>query len=259
MWRGLIVALVVVASDPRAADACTCAFDFQVPARDVVEVPVNMRELVFYASPTTAYGLYTDLNEPPVPLGTPRRIWGDSQYMSLVPIAAPLQPNTAYMLAPGALMQFRTTAVADDEPPGVVALEDIAIRFVDKEDSGNTCGVNRLAVSGRLVPPADAASIWVRFRGAGTVQERLLPPSETALWSLGTAYCNIRLDLQPDTTYELDVWARDLAGNEGPVASTTVHVADAGGCATTRSSGLLLVALSLMIRRRRVAGVHGRA
>ena len=260
MWRGVLVAFLLVSGDVRTAAACTCGFEFQLPARDTADVPVNLRDLVFASSSTAAeYSLQAGSSA--VAFGTPRQVWGSSQPVHLVPLAAPLEPNTVYTLwrNGGVLSQFRTSAAPDDEPPGAVGLEDVAIQFVDNP-VGSSCGVKRFSVSGRLVVPPDAASIWVRFARAGEVQERLLPASATTLSSLGTTACSVRLDLEPDTMYEVDVWARDLAGNEGPLTTKSVYIRDAGGgCATTPSSSFLLTTLALLIRRRRVAVVRARA
>jgi hypothetical protein len=80
---------------------------------------------------------------------------------------------------------------------------------------------------------------------------------EETVWfpgTLGTATCQVRLELVEDETYLVEAWTIDVAGNASEV--TTQDVLVDGGCAATRpgsfGGGIVVLALALRRRRRRV-------
>ena len=260
VWRVLVVAAVLTAAGARRADACICIYD-PVPDDNTVEVPVNVRDVLMRVASNAELVLESTAGGA-IPLGAPVAVGPPWSYMHLVSLAAPLSPNTQYTVwNDAARLTFRTSALVDEESPGSVGFDNIGFGYIDREDRNSSCGTNRLDVYGRLLVPPDAATLWIRFRHGDAVQERLVKASEWALERIGTSACSIGITLEPDTTYELDVWARDLAGNEGPVTTTSVYIRDAG-CSAAGSSSFLLTALSLvglLIRNRRVAAVNARA
>jgi len=230
-----------------------------MPPLDSTEVPVNVRELVF----ASYYGPFelrrSDTNDV-VPIGTPQLAWGPSGPVQRVSVNAVLAPSTAYALLESGVerLRFRTGTTADDVAPGPVGIEEFSIKSFEPDDDGGSCRPNTWDTTSRLVVPSDATTIGVRFTGEGRVQEFVLSANERALEAFGTGTCMVHVALDEGRQYDVEVWARDLAGNEGPVAKTPVEVTGCGCRSTSPHSGLALLLIAYLRRRRRSGANHDR-
>jgi len=185
----------------------------------------------------------------------PQPAWGPSGPVQRVSVDAILAPSSPYALWAGELQRlwFRTGTSADDVPPGSVRIDELAIETVDPDDEASSCSPNTRRTTSRLVLPSDAVTIGVRFTGDGDVQEFVLPANELTLNMFGTGTCTVHVDLDEGRAYDVEVWARDLAGNEGPIAKTTVEVTGCGCRSSDPTSGLVLLLFAFLRRRSRVA------
>ena len=192
-----------------------------------------------------------------VPIGTPGPAWGSTKGVNRVSIDAPLAPSTSYALWGNGnkLLRFRTGTTVDDIAPGPVEIEQLSLETIDPAGDDGTCRTGTWETTSRLVLPPDAMTLGVRFTRDGRAQEFVVYAGELALQAFGAGTCMIHVDLEQDQLYDVEVWARDLAGNDGPIAKTTVELTGCGGCtstsASTSSTALLALALIGMLRPRR--------
>ena len=197
----------------------------------------------------------------------------------------PLDANTTYELAivddmGATTTTFTTGPAADLVPPGAVTVSDLAVAHaIYQPPVLSSCGEDLTSFRGVVAGLADVATLGIRFTGANAVQERVVFARETPLLLLGMGHCNIRLDVVPGETYDVEVWARDLAGNSGPIYREQITVracapvpmyydfdfdlndcpladdeSDGGGCAAGGPGAapwLAVIGLGWLIRRRR--------
>ena len=259
--RIAVLAGLVALLEARPATACVCAGTFALPHPDAVDVPVNLRELIFSRG-FAPFELRHSVTGEAVAIGPVVQIWGPSQPVYRVTIDQALEPATTYAFytSESYAYRFTTGAVPKTNPPGDISIAQLEVESIDTvEPSGGSCRGSSFEVASMVVLPPDTASVGVRFRGDRQLQERILPAYTEVLSELGDGTCTIHIDLKEGITYEVEVWARDLAGNEGPVAKTTVEVTGGcGGCTSTstKSTSLLVLALIAVIRPRRVAGLR---
>lgn len=224
----LFVALCVEA---RPAEACLPP-NVVVPAPDTANVPINLVEVVT-GNPFVQPGPYVRKagTELPVAARTVEE-WG----LRRIQFAALLEPNTIYEVMWGGSVYstFVTGDATDVGAPGAITVDDVAISYAMLEPP-SSCGPEDVEVIG---PTIDVEPLLrVRVTGAGLVQERMVPGDGFHL--LGWETARLALDVVPNEIYDVEVWARDYAGNEGPV--TRIEGVRARDCGTLdySYSGLL--------------------
>ncbi len=268
----LVASVALLVSRVDDAHACSCQpIAFDLPATDSNGAPTNLRE-IYLPTYVPSIGLHlraADGEE--VAVGVPRDLPGYHYTLWAVPVSAELRPNTHYTLwqdqvgsTQMRLTSFTTGSAPDHTAPPPPRFESLDIDYVggDRGDSAS-CGRALARIDGHVAAPRDAdiASVVMRFvRRNGESEERILPPSSTetlnpdeTTWFagvLGTASCQIYLDLLEDETYVVEAWTVDVAGNPSDV--TTQEVLVDGGCAASRPSSLggALAVLMLVLRRR---------
>ncbi len=290
--RITVIALIAVSvgREATAASACSCDPTPQTqPSDEAVDVPTNLREVISESGPFGEYQLRDLSTGDLVPLGAIER--DQASRIDRMAVGASLEPLTEYELTiryhaelpAERLATFTTTSVVDLTPPEQLLAMDVRATRSRYEGVASSCGNDVLLVFGMLSNLGDAATIDVRMRRGDQFQQASLWASPYALSSLGMEYCHVQFDAEANETWELEVSARDLAGNVGPPMSVSVTVRgcppltapmgytvtddgcpttgpavahpedDREGCASHRGGGraVLLMSVALLAARRR--------
>lgn len=195
----------------QSAEACSPP-RFVVPIEGATNVPTNIVEVIS-GNPFTVPGPYLRKSGTDTPIVVEEtKEWG----LRRLRFTAELEANTTYELVSGGdvYSSFTTGAGRDDVAPMAITLDDLQIAHAI-HDPETSCGAREIAVSGTIHGLGEEPLLRVRVTGEGQVQERMIPPQ---LWLLGYPLSDLELDVNPGMTYDIEVWARDLAGNEGPIA-----------------------------------------
>lgn len=231
--RITVIALiaVIVGRDATTASACSCDGNRTIPEHGMAGVPTNLSEIVGRYLWHRMHELRNETTGEIVPLGAPQH--DDIDYIDRIAVLATLDPETPYLLSghdnPSdpwrAVSSFTTGPGPDLTPPAAIGVSGLrGGRTAWGGNIGSSCGPEMLNVLGELSGVDDAATIGMRMRRDGDLQEALLPASPSALRWLGVETCSIAFDAKGGERWELDLWARDLAGNEGPVTTVILEV-----------------------------------
>ncbi len=287
--RIIVIALIAlfVARDVTTASACSCDGNQTIPGHGTAGVPTNLEGIVGRFLWYSMHELRNETTGELVPLGAPQH--DEVDYIDRIAVLATLDPDSQYLLSGrddtstswSRVASFTTGPGPDLTPPGAIGVTGLRAGRTAWENAASSCGPEMLNVLGELSGVDDAATIGMRMRRDGNLQEALLPASPNALVWLGVETCSIEFDAKGGERWEIDMWARDLAGNEGPVTSVVLEVkacapvsrtpvlpdADGcvvtavdeshgdpgGGCASHRGGGpaVLLMSVALLAARRR--------
>jgi hypothetical protein len=273
----LMFAVTFLAHAPHA-DACVCGEARLVPADNATNVPINLAEvLVEHSWTPSTVQLRHVASGTLVPLDDTGTFGGTRRWT----VRAALQASSMYELVAdngptsGRIATFQTGTSADMTAPSAIDVSDLAIARAGYVPSlHSSCGPDVVRVRGHV--DGGDELLGVRLLHGGEVQERVLFGSPDALRMLGMETCNVRIEVIPGEVYEVEVWARDLAGNNGPAARQTIEVRacapltmhwdtmfdlhdcplatvteSSGGCASTRPGPLAVLALMLLCVQRR--------
>lgn len=194
----------------QTAEACSPP-NFVVPTFGATNVPTNLVE-VLSGNPYGDSRPYLRKAGTDTPIVLEETIeWG----LRRMRLASLLEPNTTYEVVwyGDVYSSFTTGDGRDDVAPSALTVDNFQIAHAMREPE-TSCGGVAIEVGAELSGIGTEPLLRVRVTGDGQVQERLVPD----LSLLGYPLSHLELDVVPGKTYDVEIWTRDYAGNEGPIA-----------------------------------------